>query len=227
MVLTAAVAAVPLFGCGAANAAPASEGAAEEAQQSGDAASEDQAAAQVSDTDSVSGDPEQAKQTFDGNLHFENGMAQPMLNHATYDVPNEESEIQHLCVYVETDHDTDGDGKADLVKAFVQIPRSAVEGQYKAAVIYDPVPYPAGTYKDTEGYESYPCAEDEFDYNKLYVEGAKREAAERISTKEAALKADMSEWDYSLLAELKMTKEVYYNVFKMPTDEYQRRINTI
>ena len=202
MVLTAAVAAVPLFGCGAANAAPASEGAAEEAQQSGDAASEDQAAAQVSDTDSVSGDPEQAKQTFDGNLHFENGMAQPMLNHATYDVPNEESEIQHLCVYVETDHDTDGDGKADLVKAFVQIPRSAVEGQYKAAVIYDPVPYPAGTYKDTEGYESYPCAEDEFDYNKLYVEGAKREAAERISTKEAALKADMSEWDYSLAATL-------------------------
>ena len=53
MVLTAAVAAVPLFGCGA---------------------------------------------------------AQPMLNHSTYDTPNEESEIQRLCVYVETDHDTDGDG---------------------------------------------------------------------------------------------------------------------
>ena len=38
---------------------------------------------------------------------------------------------------------------------------------------------------------------------------------------------NLPEWDYSLLAELKMTKEVYYNVFKMPTDEYQRRINTI
>lgn len=37
----------------------------------------------------------------------------------------------------------------------------------------------------------------------------------------------LPEWDYSLLAELKQTKEVYYNVFKMPTDEYQRRINTI
>lgn len=37
----------------------------------------------------------------------------------------------------------------------------------------------------------------------------------------------LPEWDYSLLAELKMKKEVYYNVFKMPTDEYQRRINTI
>lgn len=33
----------------------------------------------------------------------------------------------------ETDHDTDGDGKADLVKAFLQIPRSAAEGKYKAA----------------------------------------------------------------------------------------------
>ena len=33
----------------------------------------------------------------------------------------------------ETDHDTGGDGKADLVKAFLQIPRSAAEGKYKAA----------------------------------------------------------------------------------------------
>ena len=37
----------------------------------------------------------------------------------------------------------------------------------------------------------------------------------------------LPEWDYTLLAELKLTKEVYYNVFKMPTDEYMRRINTI
>ena len=80
---------------------------------------------------------QEEKQSFDGNLHFENGMAQPMLNHSSYDTPNEESEIQRLCVYVETDHDTDGDGKADLAKACLQIPRSAVEGQYKAAVIYD------------------------------------------------------------------------------------------
>lgn len=34
-------------------------------------------------------------------------------------------------------------------------------------------------------------------------------------------------WDYSALAELKLTKEVYFNVFKMPTDEYIRRMNTI
>ena len=186
---------------GAASGGAGATAAAPEQEQAAAAPEQEQAAAQESDTGATgaaAGDAEQEKQSFDGNLHFENGMAQPMLNHATYDVPNEESEIQHLCVYVETDHDTDGDGKADLVKAFVQIPTSAVEGQYKAAVIYDPVPYPAGTYKETEGYKSYPCAEDEFDYNKLYAEGAKREASERISTKDAAAKADMSEWDYSL-----------------------------
>ena len=38
---------------------------------------------------------------------------------------------------------------------------------------------------------------------------------------------NLPEWDYSLLAELKLTKEADYNVYKMPTDEYQRRINTI
>ena len=50
MILTAAIAALPLCGCGAANTAPASEGAAEEAQASGDAAAEAQtpdAAAEV------------------------------------------------------------------------------------------------------------------------------------------------------------------------------------
>lgn len=37
----------------------------------------------------------------------------------------------------------------------------------------------------------------------------------------------MPAWDYKLLAELKLGKEAYYNVFKLPTDEYLRRINTI
>lgn len=37
----------------------------------------------------------------------------------------------------------------------------------------------------------------------------------------------MPAWDYQLLAELKLTKEQYYNVFKMSTEEYLHRINTI
>jgi len=49
---------------------------------------------------------------------------------------------------VGTDHDTDGDGKADLVKAFIQLPKSAAEGKYKTASIYDPMPYVTGTVND-------------------------------------------------------------------------------
>lgn len=37
----------------------------------------------------------------------------------------------------------------------------------------------------------------------------------------------MPQWDYQLLTELKLTKEQYYNIFKMSTEEYLRRINTI
>ena len=138
------------------------------------------------------------KEEFDGKMHFENGMAQPMLNYSTVDTPNDKSDILRLCVYVETDHDTDGDGKADLVKAFVQVPKSAVEGKYKAAAIYDPTPYPAGVYEKTLGYLTYPYAEDSFDYNKLYQEGAKRETSERISTMDAAAKANSSDWIYNV-----------------------------
>lgn len=34
-------------------------------------------------------------------------------------------------------------------------------------------------------------------------------------------------WDYQTLAELKLTKEQYYNIFKLSTEEYLRRINTL
>lgn len=43
---------------------------------------------------------------------------------------------------------------------------------------------------------------------------------------EQQLKA-LPAWDYQLLAELKLDKDAYYNVFKLPTDEYLRRIHTI
>ena len=80
----------------------------------------------------------------EGGLVIEDGMAQPILTYSDINTPNADSEILRFCVYVETDHDTDGDGKADLVKAFIQLPKSAAEGKYKAAAIYDPMPYTAG-----------------------------------------------------------------------------------
>ena len=65
---------------------------------------------------------------------FLNGMAQPIFPYTTgavtegYD--NANSDIIRYCVYVETNYDTDDDGKLDLVKALVQIPRAAMEGGY-------------------------------------------------------------------------------------------------
>ncbi len=62
---------------------------------------------------------------------FENGLAQPVFKFTdgktgeNYDPAT--SSIVRYCVYVESDYDMDGDGKRDLVKAFIQVPRSAVE----------------------------------------------------------------------------------------------------
>ena len=89
-----------------------------------------------------------------GFLRIEDGMLQPVLNWTDLrdeDYTNEGSDILRFCVWVETDYDTDLDGKADLVRALVQVPRAAAEGRYKAAVIYNPTPYGAGT-----GYQSCP-----------------------------------------------------------------------
>lgn len=137
-----------------------------------------------------------------GGLVIEDGTLMPMLEYSnprSSAYSNEDSDILRFCVYVETDNDTDGDGLADLVKAMVQVPRAAVEGQYRAAVIYDPTPYGAGTYeKASEGaadlYNEVP-----FDYNELYQSCEKREPAGEMSTLEAASQADpYRDWNYTV-----------------------------
>ncbi len=85
-----------------------------------------------------------SEEKVEGGFRIEDGMAKPMLTYSDINTPNQDSDILRFCVYVETDHDTDSDGKADLVKTFVQVPKAAAEGQYKAAAIYDPMPYAAG-----------------------------------------------------------------------------------
>ena len=76
-----------------------------------------------------------------GEPLFVSGVAQPIFPY-TSGVPtkdgysNDKSDIIRYSVYVETNYDTDGDGKLDLVKALVQLPRAAAEGKYKAAAIY-------------------------------------------------------------------------------------------
>ena len=84
----------------------------------------------------------------DGVPLFLNGKAQPVFPYTSGAVEtgysNEDSEIIRYFVYVETNYDTDDDGKLDLVKALVQVPRSAAEGNYKASVIYEARPYITG-----------------------------------------------------------------------------------
>ena len=140
---------------------------------------------------------------LDGNLRIEDGMPQPMLTLNDLRDPyytNEGSSVQRFCVYVETDHDTDNDGMADLVKAFVQVPTGAVLGQYKAATIYDPTPYTAG---DVPGHTGDVLKklflEKEFDYKLLYKDCDKRKPSAEMDTMEAAGNArPEKDWNYQV-----------------------------
>ena len=140
--------------------------------------------------------PKAADSTPDA-LVIQDGMAQPMLSWSDFRADpytNEGSDILRFCVYVETDHDTDNDGKADLVKVFAQVPRAAAEGKYQAGVIYDPFPYSAGHNEKIDSKNLY--EETPFDYQTLYKDGQKRTATESATTLEQAERADARDWNY-------------------------------
>ena len=133
---------------------------------------------------------------------FENGLAQPVFKFTDgktgekYDPAT--SSIVRYCVYVESDYDMDGDGKRDLVKAFIQVPRSAVEGNYKAATLYEARPYCAGVQED--GYDHMKEVESKeyrkFDFADLDKEVPARIPEGMISAMDLALKADQADWYY-------------------------------
>ena len=126
---------------------------------------------------------------------FMNGMAQPIFPFTTgaveegYD--NANSDIIRFFVYVETDYDTDDDGKLDLVKALVQLPRAAMEGDYQAATIYEARPYITGC---TSG--DVPYGEEGYVISKLYSQPEARTPVGEATTEEVAAEADSSEWYY-------------------------------
>ena len=132
---------------------------------------------------------------------FEDGMAQPVLTYTNLresDYTNEGSDILRFCVYIETDYDTDSDGMADLVEALVQVPRPAAEGAFKAATIYDPTPYGAGTVDEDEMNSTIRMNPVPFDYSRLYEPGEKRTPVGCVSTLEAAEAADPECWNYKV-----------------------------
>lgn len=128
---------------------------------------------------------------------FMNGMAQPIFPYTsgvieegtTYS--NDTSDIIRFFVFVETNYDTDGDGKLDLVKALVQMPRAVMEGDYKAATIYEARPYITGCTDDSIEYK-----EGGYDIDSMYNQPAKRTAAGSATTAEVAAEADATEWYY-------------------------------
>lgn len=133
---------------------------------------------------------------------FENGLAQPVFpftdgkSGEKYDPAA--SDIVRYCVYVESDYDMDGDGNRDLIKVLIQVPRSAVEGNYKAASLFEARPYCAGVQED--GYEHMKEVQEKeyrkFDYADLYKEAAPRVPSGSVSAMELALKADPADWYY-------------------------------
>ena len=134
---------------------------------------------------------------------FLNGRAQPIFPYTTgekadEDYKYEDSQIVRFPVYVETDYDTDADGKPDLVKAIVQLPKAVAQGDFKAATILEARPYVAGTLD--ENYvtlESLGLPTDgSYDMKKLHSQPAKRKPVSSETTVEAAKKAKASDWYY-------------------------------
>lgn len=134
---------------------------------------------------------------------FLNGRAQPIFSYTTgekadQDYKYENSQIVRFPVYVETDYDTDADGKPDLVKAIVQLPKAVAQGDFKAATILEARPYVAGTLD--ENYvtlESLGLPTDgSYDMKKLHSQPAKRQPVSSETTVEAAKKAKASDWYY-------------------------------
>ena len=137
-----------------------------------------------------------------GTPLFVDGVAQPIFPY-TSGVPtedgysNDNSDIIRYSVYVETNYDTDGDGKLDLVKALVQLPRAAAEGKYKAAAIYDARPYITGCTDNGKARGiDYTNGDQGYNLNNLYVKPAAREAKGTANTMDTANKATADEWYY-------------------------------
>lgn len=142
---------------------------------------------------------------------FMNGMAQPIFEYTdpirevpleedTTDgkqdgitgTPNGDTGTVRYCVYVETDYDTDGDGKADLVKALVQIPQEAINADGTFSTIYEARPYIAGCNFDD------PIIGDNqnYDVDGMYKPMDGRTPAGATTTADAVKAANPDDWFY-------------------------------
>ncbi|MCR5542725.1 MAG: Ig-like domain-containing protein [Eubacterium sp.] len=128
-------------------------------------------------------------------IRIKDGMAQEIIEYSDplkEDYNNSNSEILRFPVYVETDYDTDLDGKPDLIKALVQLPRPAANGDYAAPVIYEASPYVSGT----NWGDLNKNGKDFFDESLLHTKPEKRNVAGSATSFDAAEKAKREDWAY-------------------------------
>ena len=141
-----------------------------------------------------------------GEPLFVNGVAQPIFPY-TSGVPTEDgysnvnSDIIRYSVYVETNYDTDGDGKLDLVKALVQIPRAAATkpDNHNFATIMDARPYITGcTDNGTDRKFTYKDGDLGYNLNSLYGKARYLRVSDNktATTMQAAANASAEEWYY-------------------------------
>ncbi|MCL1874371.1 MAG: dockerin type I domain-containing protein [Clostridiales bacterium] len=134
--------------------------------------------------------------------YFVNGMAQPIFyyGNSIYSDTTKEGVVRFV-VYVESDLDTDGDGKLDLVKAVVQLPRAALEGA-KFSTIYEARPYIEGTNGQTiaaavqTAGNNFLNANPGFGHKDLYQTPAPRIPAGETTTDAMAEGANYRDWYY-------------------------------
>jgi X-Pro dipeptidyl-peptidase len=138
--------------------------------------------------------------------YFVNGFAQPIFyygNNAYNDTSGEG--VARFLVYVETNYDTDNDGKRDLIKVMVQLPRAAVTQGMKCATIFHAQPYNEGTNGSSVSYpsaiqphgRSWLTANGEFTHERLHLIVPPRVPQGEITTAEAVAKADWRDWRYT------------------------------
>ncbi|MDR2713648.1 MAG: dockerin type I domain-containing protein [Clostridiales bacterium] len=137
--------------------------------------------------------------------YFVKGLAQPIFpfgNSTYYDTTGEGA--ARFIVYVETNFDTDGDGKLDLIKVVVQLPRAAVDQGMKVSTIYEARPYIEGTNGSvhtntlmTAPGLAWLAANGPFTHDKLHGTAPPRVPTGVATTKEMVTNANYRDWRYN------------------------------
>ena len=131
---------------------------------------------------------------------FINGIAQPIFPYTSGAMEsgysNDDSSIIRYSVYIETNYDTDDDGKLDLVKAVVQMPRAVMNGDYQAATIFEARPYISGCSPFYGDLSELPDTDKDFTIDALAKKVDPRSPKGTSTTQEAAAAAQSDEWYY-------------------------------